>query len=131
MSLTDADVAEIRRETIVAQLKLAKRFGVTPACIEAIVKGKPWRALAQEGGQPELTSPRLLSDDLDPQDQHHQNVQSELADFAHRLTPETPGISPGVSLLMHAPARDNLAEGRSPAMFEEARSLRLGFELGE
>lgn len=47
-ALTDANLAEIRRLAILAELDLARRFGVSTACIEAIVKGRPWRALAEE-----------------------------------------------------------------------------------
>jgi DNA-binding XRE family transcriptional regulator len=46
--LTAADLAEIRRQTILDQLALARRFGVSTVCIEAIVKGRPWQALAHD-----------------------------------------------------------------------------------
>ena len=54
MTLTENDLAEIRRETILAELALAQRFGVSTACIEAIVKGRPWQALAQDKPAPDL-----------------------------------------------------------------------------
>jgi DNA-binding XRE family transcriptional regulator len=46
--LSAADLADIRRQTILTQLALARRYGVTPQTIEAIVKGRPWQRLAED-----------------------------------------------------------------------------------
>lgn len=45
--LTETDLAEIRRQSTLTQLALSRRFGVSPGCIDAIVRGRPWRALAE------------------------------------------------------------------------------------
>jgi hypothetical protein len=43
--LSDTDVAEIRRLAVLAQLRLAKRYGISPEAVDAIVRGRPWRRL--------------------------------------------------------------------------------------
>lgn len=54
MNLSLNDLAEIRRLSILAQLELARRFGVSLQTIEAIVKGRPWQKLAEERPAPDL-----------------------------------------------------------------------------
>jgi hypothetical protein len=52
MTLTEADLAEIRRQMTRTQLRLAKRYGVSPEVVDAIARGRSWRRLVES--QPDL-----------------------------------------------------------------------------
>ena len=48
-TLSDGDLREIRRLSARTHLALARRFGITPEAVDAIVRGSPWQHLVKNG----------------------------------------------------------------------------------